>query len=274
MSGELEFKAVLLGERELDVATVLAAAEAGLGLVAPPERVSLDARYHDDDRMRAGRWTLRARATDGAIVATVKGPGARDGGVERRLEIDVPLPELPAEGDPLPPAIAAALAGVLPEGCWPPRSHRVEVDRVHVDVLIPGGAAELAIDRGRVQAAGREARIAEIELELRRGEGAGLLRAARQLGESLGLRPGGLSKAARGLALRGLLADQPVGGSRPELLDALAWLDDRVALGEDLTGAREAVIEALVAGGVPEVLRELGPDSPGYAALLWEAWTG
>ncbi len=274
MSGELEVKAVAVG-RPLPVDRVLALAGAELGLLGEPRSVHLDARYHDDEagRLRAGRWTLRARASDGVLVGTVKGPGPRIGGVQRRLEIDVPLDQLPEPGEPLPAPLAEALAAVLPEGLWPPFGHRVLVDRTQVDVRIPGGVAELAIDHGEVRAAGRTTPVRELELELKQGEGTQLFAAARRLAEPLGLRPGGLGKGARGLALRGLLGSRGARGqSRTERLETLAELDDRIELEPiDLRAERAELLASLIEDGAPPGLQRLAPDSTEYAALLWAA---
>src|SRR5690606_28839581 len=64
-----------------------------------------------------------------------------------------------------------------------------------------GDEIELAIDHGVLRANGQEARISELELELKRGSAASLYRLALKLADIAPLRVGLHSKAERGFAL-------------------------------------------------------------------------
>ena len=207
--------------------------------------------------------------------------------MRQRVEINAPLERLPTADDPLPPSIAAALAGAgLPLLAWPPWASRAVIERTAVDLEVPGCRAELAIDHGRVEAGGRQSAVRELELELRAGEAGGLVDAATLLAGRLGVRPGGWSKAARGMALLGWLRP-PILRASPTLLDRfenLVDLEDRLRLGEDrwLEARREA-IDALLRAGAPRELADgsgaltatrLQIDSPTHAALLWGLFVG
>jgi triphosphatase len=273
---ELEIKAPALPDEALDPDDVLAALAGRATLLGPVTVTELDARYHDDPAglLRAAGWTLRARREGERIVGTAKGPGGLVDGVRQRAEFEVPLAALPAEGAPLPDALAA----VLPLDRWPPCAHRAVVRRTAVELALPGCTAELAIDHGRVEAGGRSSPVREVELELRDGEPAALLDAALMLAAQLGVRPGGWAKAARGMALLGKLR-APTLPPSPTLLDRweqLVDLEDRLRAGEDRwTAARKEAVEALVALGAPAALAQdserprVRIDAPEHAALLW-----
>ncbi len=282
MSTELEIKAPALPTESLEPEDVFAALAGRVELRSPATRTHLDACYHDDARLRSAGWTLRARCEDDRIVATTKGPGQLRAGVRERIEINAPIEHLPEVGDPLPAPIAAAyVEHGLPLSRWPEQAYRSVVQRTKADLQLPGCVAELAIDHGHVAAGGRESPVRELELELVEGDASALLDAAMMLAAHLGLRPGGFSKAARGMALTGRLRDPSLPAS-PTLLDRweqLVDLEDRLRLGEEQwTEPRRAAIEELIEQGAPKSLRtDAGDpdaarqriDAPEHAALLW-----
>ncbi len=281
MGTELEIKASALPSEPLSPDAVLAVLAGRATLRSPVSQLRLEAHYHDtaDGRLRRAGWTLRARQEDADIVATTKGPGPLVGGVPQRLEINAPLSRLPAPGDPLPAPLAQALAAAgLELDRWPSPSHRARILRTRVDLEFGGCRAELAIDHGQVEAAGRRSEVRELELELLAGETSGLVEAAVLLGGHLGLRPGGWSKAARGMALLGRLRE-PRLRDQPSLLERwehLVDLEERLRLGEaQWAGARTDAVAALVAAGAPAELAEERSglrariDSAAHASLLW-----
>jgi triphosphatase len=231
---ELEIKLVALPGEPLEPRRVLDAV-ADLGrLLAEPQLHRLVAAYHDstDGLLRAARWTLRSRDEGSGHVATTKGPGPLIGGMRSRVEVETPL-ERPAEpGDPLPPALADALRGAgLDVERWPPRTFASDVRRTAAQLELAGGTTvELAIDHGEVVAGSRSWPVRELEIELVAGEPAPLLEATLQLARRLAVRPGGRSKAARGMFLLGLLAPPslPAADATPtDAWEALCELEER-----------------------------------------------
>ena len=207
---ELEIKVSALPGEHLLEEVVLPLADKRLGLLGEVQRLILEAHYHDDREglLRSRGWALRARLEGDLIIATAKGPAQEQNGVPARPEINVVIASLPAIGAPLPAPLTIALnkAG-LNISKWPGTQWTTKVHRTFADVRLPeGGRAELAIDHGSVQSGTRTHPIVELELELRDGHPGQLLDAAAILSTGLAVRPGGRSKAARGLQLLGRLS--------------------------------------------------------------------
>ena len=207
---ELEIKVSALPGETLLKEVVLSLAHERLGLLGEVQSLVLEAHYHDDSQglLRSLGWALRARLEGDLIIATAKGPAQDQNGVPARPEINAPIRSLPAAGDPLPAPLTGALkkAG-LSINRWPGSQWTTKVLRTFSDVRLPkGGRAELAIDHGSVQSGSRTHPIAELELELRDGKPGELLDAAAIVSKGLSVRPGGRSKAARGLQLLGRLS--------------------------------------------------------------------
>lgn len=166
----------------------------------PAERLALRARYFDTAERglaRAGIG-LRLRQEGGQWVQTVKGPSA-DG--LTRGEHNVELAAEPAQPDPAlhaPHALGAALAKLLAEAPLQP-TFATDIQRLRKPRRLPGGARiELALDEGRLLAAGREQAVHELELELLAGPPGALLAYAHALLARLPLSLDLRSKAERG----------------------------------------------------------------------------
>ncbi len=181
----------------------------------------LISRYFDtpDGKLRAAGLALRVRSTPRGWVQTLKGEGTGAAGMYERPEWEWPVPSSSVAGDLLAstPAIKAlggkknltkALASLAP-------AFETEFKRtIHLLRFTDGSEAELCLDLGEVRAQVRSDMrvepICEAEIELRGGRGndrdAGassqaLYELGLALAESLPVRLGYLSKAARGSAL-------------------------------------------------------------------------
>jgi len=286
---ELEIKMSALPEEPLQERSVLLLAEALLGLQGAPQQLLLEAHYHDDSEglLRTAGWALRARREGAELVATAKGPEQDRHGVAARPEINAVIEQLPGPGEPLPGSLVAALleAG-LSIDYWPGVQWVTEIKRTFVDVGLPGGGtAELAIDHGRVYSGKRSHPVCELELELRSGQAAELSNAARKLSEQLLVRPGGRSKAARGLQLLGRL-QRPTAAANSDLPTAWRhlceleeWLrEGHLDLSSDYLAAAHSLLDALhIAApqhldGSERPLRE-AIDSAEHARLLWRIFS-
>lgn len=184
--------------------------------------------YYDTpalDLLRQG-VALRVRKEGDAWMQSVKGGGSVRAGLHERPESEVrvpgPEPDLGRIAD-------KALAGVL-------RSPRIrdELRPVFVTdvrrsrrLLEPGNgtAIEASIDQGVIRSGEQVEPVAELELELKRGERARLYELALRLQEDVPLALEDRSKAARGYALQG--ADkQPAIKARAPALDPAMTVSD------------------------------------------------
>ncbi|MFW6027448.1 MAG: CHAD domain-containing protein, partial [bacterium] len=97
--------------------------------------------------------------------------------------------------------------------------YETDIRRTERQLVTPeGDRVELAVDEGVIRAGGREEKVSELEFELKSGRPAALFRLALPLAEHFDLRPGVLSKAARGYALAtGDAGIAPVKAASPAL---------------------------------------------------------
>jgi inorganic triphosphatase YgiF len=282
---ELELKLSALPQEDLQPRVVLDLAETLLGLLGEAQQLHLQAHYHDDEEglLRSSGWALRARREGTSLVATAKGPEQHLDGVPARPEINEAIDTLPAPGAPLPQALAAALGEAgLPIRHWPGARWITDIQRTFVDLrLAQGGRAELAIDHGCVYSKSLRHPIRELELELRSGLPEELRDAARQLSEHLQVRPGGRTKAARGLQLLGKLQQpqNPGDGDLPGCWRHMSELEEWLREGHhELEGSYLEAARALLQQLGIEEPRHLSGDARGlrraidsseHARLLW-----
>lgn len=217
----------------------------------PGETRDLVSRYFDTSKgaLRRRGLVLRVRRDGERWVQTVKGEGQ---GIER------PEWESPVAGEG-PDFDALEQSGLLPDigGLATLRPIlETAVRRTTWKVSRNGSEIELALDQGRVTAAGRSEPIAEIELELKGGDAADLFGLAIGIAEAGPVKLGMRSKSERGF---GLLDGAEPGPVKPEKL--------RVAPGLDAGAAFQAVAWAcvrhfrlneavLLATGDPEALHQ------------------
>ncbi|WP_116475148.1 CYTH and CHAD domain-containing protein [Zobellella maritima] len=179
------------------------------------DQLHLSNTYYDtaDLALRRADAGLRIRSKDGALEQTVKLAGSQIGGLHQRPEYNVELVEHSPD------------LGLFPAHIWP---EGLAVDAVQ-QALLPqfstdfvrrrwllgcddGSEIELAFDMGEVRAGEGCEPIAELELELCRGDASQLFELAEVLIAEGGLRLGAVSKAQRGYQLAGL---SPLPGLRP-----------------------------------------------------------
>lgn len=159
--------------------------------------------YYDTPRFELRRKgiALRLRRRGSGWVQTVKGSGSSAGGLHLREEFEWKLPRnaLDAallERTPFRKLFDASLRRRLRP------AFTTAFRRTAIDLAIGRRTrAELALDVGEIRANSRRETIAEVEIELIRGELRDLVAFARKLKGSLRFRIGNASKAERGYAL-------------------------------------------------------------------------
>lgn len=147
---------------------------------------------------RSGSVCVQTLKTDTGASGGATGALARDTGeYEARLPRGAEIPDL----NKLPGDLKARIQKLANGDAIGPRLVS-EIRRTIHNLATPeGDLIELALDRGALRAKGGEARVSEIELELKQGTAAGLYRVALDLNEIVDLHVGFTSKSERGFAL-------------------------------------------------------------------------
>lgn len=161
--------------------------------------------------LRRTGLSLRIRRSGEGRVQTLKSEGPAMGALlarpewERAIKSDTPVLDDAPE----------AMRSLLPEdlGALAP-AFSVGVTRRLGFVHDGSSEVEVVVDQGVVKADGREAAIAELELELRSGTPAALFAVARSLAEHSPVKLGMLTKAERGYRLLDRTEDKPSKGER------------------------------------------------------------
>jgi triphosphatase len=155
----------------------------------------------DDNQLRRWDMGLRIRGVDKRYEMTLKAAGKTVGGLHQRPEYNVDLTEpqldiaqLPAEIWPQGTDIAALQQRLQP-------LFSTHFQREAWLVQFGESEIEVAFDRGEVAAGELTEPLYEVELELKSGQRADMLKFAEALITTGGLRLGSLSKAARGYQL-------------------------------------------------------------------------
>jgi triphosphatase len=160
--------------------------------------------YYDtaNERLRRAGVALRLRRDGARRLQTLKVESA-GAGLSTRAEWEVPAPRgrLDIAAFPREEILAASgldvarLAGLRPR-------FETRFSRRSAPVIVDGATrAEISVDRGYVAAGERREPISEIEIELKSGETASLLRYASKIAKPLGLALEFESKAERGYRL-------------------------------------------------------------------------
>lgn len=292
---EIEFKFCIPPER---LAAVQAAARRGTHA-----HIRMEARYFDtpDAALSSRGIAFRLRREGDQWVQTVKalgnGPLDREehnvdrGQAHATSPAPEPQPELHAgtvAGTRLLGALRAA-SGPLTE------TYGTEMDRVTRDIAFKGGVVELALDTGRVIAhrgtpQQKEARICELELELKAGPLAGLAAIATRWATRHRLFLSTVSKAERGERLLAPQWARPATKATPMKASGLPkhFLNgralQRAAVAHCLHQILANASEIVEGGGDEEhahqlrigirrlrtALRELAPLAPGAFDPAWE----
>lgn len=177
---------------------------------------SLVAIYFDTPRFSLWRQgiVLRLRRERGRWVQTVKGRGALDAGVHRRIESDSRARSAVPELERIPDEeLRKRVAEVIGAKRLVP-IFRVEVLR---DTRLvspgPGSNIEVSIDRGTIVAGASRVPVSEVELELKAGPAWRLFELGLALSQRYAVRLAHRSKAERGYELAGAIRAAPVRAS-------------------------------------------------------------
>ncbi len=204
MSATVEVEVKLTGD-----SVELAAAFADLGGTRPV-RQHLRTTYYDtpEGHLRRRGFALRIRTWRDARELTLK-RDAGDGMTRDEWNAnlspshpDDPSPRL----DQLAPGAPVADLGPVASDALEP-TFVTDIERAQKEVRAGGARVEVSLDAGRIVAGERQARVAELELELLDGPVEDMLAAARALLDGRRLTVGTRSKAARGTDL--LLGTSP-----------------------------------------------------------------
>ncbi|MFI8417192.1 inorganic triphosphatase [Serratia sp. NPDC078593] len=168
---------------------------------AAPQRLTNIYFETADNFLRRHDMGLRIRGFDDRYEMTIKTAGVVVGGLHQRPEYNVPIatPEL---------ALAQFPAEIWPQDCDVQALQqqlqplfRTDFVREKWVVTYDNSLIEVGLDQGEVSAGEHIEPLCEIELELKQGDTADVLKLAAELAEHGGLRQGSLSKAARGYHL-------------------------------------------------------------------------
>lgn len=208
-----------------------------------------------DFDLQRKRGAFRLRREGYHWVQAVKLEARSVGGLSTRPEWEARVtgnrPDtevLPAEArQHLDPAIVARLAPVF----------ATDFQRTTWRLALPAGELEIALDMGHIRAGENDLPVAEVELELKSGEGAVLFEAALALLEEVPLLPEYRSKALRGYELVGAHRMAPCKATDVEIGKHLpapeAWrrllLSGLIQLSHNLPG--------FLAGDDPEYLHQM-----------------
>ena len=152
---------------------------------------------------------LRLRRVGRRWLQTLKTEGARQGGLSRRAEFEMPVPRGEVDWTLFPPEAQAYVPARLRARLAP--AFETRFARTAWQLGGAGGATiEVALDVGEVRAGEASMPICEIELELKSGEPDALYDLALDWARRFGCLPFDRSKAERGMRLACCAADAPV----------------------------------------------------------------
>jgi inorganic triphosphatase YgiF len=153
-----------------------------------------------DHLLRTAGFSLRVRQSSGRFVQTVKQSDSASAGLFDRPEWEEEIDGSDIDFEMIARTPLGELLGKKQRKRLKPLI-RVEVRRSTWELDHCGSRIELILDEGMVTGGKSSQIIAEVELELQKGEPSHLIDAARALVEALPLRLGVLTKAGRGYAL-------------------------------------------------------------------------
>ncbi|MGZ8310498.1 MAG: CYTH and CHAD domain-containing protein [Allosphingosinicella sp.] len=148
---------------------------------------------------RAG-FSLRVRRSDDRYVQTIKQKNGGSAGLFVRHEWEISVPAFDLQRQELMKGPLKRLLARVPAESL---QSLIRTNFVRTRWLVDhrGSRIEVVLDEGRVISGAVEAPICELELELIEGKASGLYRLAKDIGATVPLRLGVLSKAERGNAL-------------------------------------------------------------------------
>ena len=169
--------------------------------------------YYDTEDLAFKRngiaYRVRSKG-DGSYEATVKTSVTNAAGLSERMELNLPLqsarPKLEGFAEL---GLGYELSELAPNGIS--KLFTVNVQRTTYILDLEGAVAELAIDHGKITAAKDSTDpIDEVEIELLEGDKAALLDLAASIATEIPVFVEKRSKFVRGLALRGITADEAI----------------------------------------------------------------
>jgi len=177
-----------------------------LANAASTRRRNVTSIYYDtsNERLRRGGVALRLRRDGGRWLQTLKADSARQGGFSARAEWEIPARRGRLDIAAFPREEIMAATGLdvarLARGLRP--LFRTRFARTSAAVVVDSATrVEISVDRGYVAAGERREALSEIEIELKAGDPAALLRYASKLAKPLALELEFESKAERGYRL-------------------------------------------------------------------------
>ena len=233
---------------EIELKLVLAEGEAARVPLAPAlaghpaTKARFVAYYFDtpEGALAKRQLGLRLRRSGSRWRATLKAGGTSAGGLHDRPEWEFPAsgPKLDLARFAGTPLADVPDAATLHERLAPVLVTEFRRTLWHLEPT-PGSRLEVALDEGRILAAGREARIEEVEIELLEGDANAAFDLAEALAGAVAMRPEPASKLARGLELAGTARSRPVRAPRVDLAPA----------GDDARAAARIAVAAALAHG-------------------------
>ena len=220
-----------------------------------PARERLLTTYYDtpEGHLRCRGYALRIRSRGGARELTLK---RDEGDGLTRGEWTSPLPPATRDDgvprlDRLPPEAPVGDLGIADSDALNP-TFLTDIERTKKEVRTGDALVEVSLDAGRISAGGREAPVAELELELLSGPVGDLLAGARELLAKRRLAVGTRSKAATG-------TDLLLGTSPPAVRAARAKLDPADSIDRALAKVVRAA-SVHVTGNLAPVLEAGDPE--------------
>lgn len=174
--------------------------------VKASQKLQMLAVYFDteDHLLCKNKFAYRIRQENGTWIATLKGSGTSEGGLHQRLEYNVEVKDQAPDLSVFPREALDGLSGrrlFTEEPFYP--ILQTEFIREAIELEVFGQRLEIALDEGEILAAGKKSPILEIELELKQGRPAVLLRLGANLARRFTVVVEERSKFARGLTLAG-----------------------------------------------------------------------
>lgn len=216
-------------------------------IAVPESKVcqTLEAHYFDTSTgcLQKAKLAYRIRREGEQWVATVKGGGSSNGGLHERSEWNVVVNNTQPDVNVFSNTdIGKKLIEVVGSQILVPILI-TRFERTRLDVIMPDGSQiEVAADEGIIIAGSRTAPILEVELELKSGQPAAVIKLGGILGREYPLLPEADSKYYRGLKLAGLATNQS------SKVSQLVQVDKRVKADEGLrTSLVQLVLQVLIA---------------------------
>ncbi|HEY5711775.1 MAG TPA: CHAD domain-containing protein [Allosphingosinicella sp.] len=171
-------------------------------LSGPSETAAHESLYFDtkDGALRRAGFSLRVRRTAERCVQTIKRSRGSAAGLFVRQEWEADVAGFALDPALLKSGALKRLVESMPPDLLVPLI-RSDFGRTAWQVRHRGSLIEVVFDEGKVRSGRMEAPISEIELELKDGKPRALFELAEEIGRSVPLRLGALSKSERGYAL-------------------------------------------------------------------------